>query len=738
MRTVLPARPSVRLAMALLGAAPATGLHAQAPRTVALAPLAAPPDIDGRLEPSAWDGAARISLAYEWYPGDNVAPPVATVCFLATDDDHLYVGCRADDGAPEAVRAHYSDRDEIGGDDRISILIDPFGTSRRGFEFDVTALGVQRDALYSEETGSDDGWDAIWESAGRLTDEGYVVEAAIPFRALRVPAGEGGPWRIVLERSHPRSAERRIGSFPLDRNDNCLLCQATRLTGLAGVRAGRDVAVQPTLTAVRTDAPDGEGRRSDHDVNVGISGRWGVSSVSRLNVTLNPDFSQVEADAAEFEVNRRFALSFPEKRLFFLDGADFFDVRGDLVFTRSVVDPIVGAKLTGRLRSHAFGGFATVDRVNSIIVPGSQSSDRVSLDDDVVGFVARYRADLANSSSVGALLTGRAGGDYENGVLAVDAALRLGRSHRLRMVATGSHTRDPEPVEEVTGRRGSFRGARWDVRYDLDARNWAVEAGYRGISRGFRADAGLLQRVDITGPEAQVARVIWGDESAWFDRVVLSVEGQRFTEFGGDVIDEKLELAAEYNGPLQSEIEVQREWRRHAFADRLFPLAVTDIEFAVRPFEAIALDGSIEFGDEIDADNRREARMVQFEVGAEFLLGRALRLRVRNQTQRLSVSAGRVFRALLIQGQLEYHLGLRTFVRAIVQHRDIRRNPELYAEPVADRTNRLFSQLLLSYQVNPHTVLFLGYSGTARDFDGLDVSPDERSFFLKLGYGWQL
>jgi hypothetical protein len=710
---------------------------------IELSPRQVEPRIDGRLDETAWRDAATVPLAWEWYPADNAAPAVSTTCRLLAGPRALYVGCVAADPDPGRIRAHYAERDEVSGDDLVSVLVDPAGTTRRGYRFEVTALGVQYDALYDEDAGDDATWDATWSSAGRIGPDGYVVELAIPYRALRRPrdsamAGGVRPWRIVLERRWPRDAAYRIGAMPLDRDDGCLLCQAPALTGLDSVPAGRGAWLQPTLTASRSEEDLETGvTTATGDLSAGLSGRWSPSPATRLAVTLNPDFSQVEADAAEFEVNRRFALSFPEKRPFFLDDADFFDVDEDLLFTRSVVDPLTGGKLTWQHGRQALGVLATLDRLNARIMPGNQSSERVSADADVAGLVTRYRIDLPGSSAVGLLGTGRFAAEYHDVVGGLDGTFRFGRSHRLRVQLHASHAADGPDVEDLTGREGGFAGARWNARYDFESRRWEVEVGFRGITGGFRADAGALQRVDLFGPEAQVTRVLRPDAPTWYDLVELEAEAQRLTDFAGRVIDEKYGIGASWAGALQSEVEVSYAWRRQAFGDRLFTVRETEAEVGMRPSGWLRLTASARVGDEIDADNARLGRGLELGTSALLRPGRSLRLSLGHRFRRLSIDAGEVFRAWLSESRIEYHFGLALFVRLVFQYRCIGRDPNLWIDPVEPSSNRLFVQSLVSYELSPQTVVYAGYAGTTRDFEGLDLAPQQRALFVKLGYGWQ-
>ncbi len=266
-----------------------------------------PIKIDGALDEPAWADALTFDLPYEWSPGDNVTPPVETE-FLATyDDDYLYAAWRAHDPNPADVRAHLMDRDAIATfvqDDHVLLMIDTFNDERRAFQFRVNPLGVQADAVFSQNEGIEDfSFDMIWDSAGRIDDEGYVVEIAIPFDQIRFPRTTGAQtWGFDVGRSYPRNVRHRIASSPRDRGNICVLCQADKVTGFENLEPGRNLEITPTLTADRTDTldafPGGDLVSEGEDVEAGLSVRWGITPNLSLNAAVNPDFSQVEADVA--------------------------------------------------------------------------------------------------------------------------------------------------------------------------------------------------------------------------------------------------------------------------------------------------------------------------------------------------------------------------------------------------------------------------------------------------------
>jgi hypothetical protein len=223
-----------------------------APRSAALRAMRVegPVTVDAVLSEAVWTQAEPMEIAYEFFPGDNVAPPVRTECRAAYDDENLYLGCTAFDPEPGRIRARFADRDKPFTDDQLIFLIDPFNDRRRAFEFRVTPLGVQMDAVFIPQEGFEDfSWDALWRSAGRITPDGYVVEVAIPFKSLPFPQVAGPQsWGIILERVYPRSVVHRMRSAYIRRGGNCLLCFANQLEGLEGIAPGRDLEMAPTLT----------------------------------------------------------------------------------------------------------------------------------------------------------------------------------------------------------------------------------------------------------------------------------------------------------------------------------------------------------------------------------------------------------------------------------------------------------------------------------------------------------
>jgi hypothetical protein len=725
-----------------------------APRETAekyvISPAASKIKIDGVLDEAAWQKAAVIKLPYEWTPGDNTPAPVETECLVTFDRSAFYIAFRCFDPKPGEIRAHLMDRDATDTliqDDHISVIIDCFNDERRGFQFRVNPLGVQADANFSELEGYEDfSWDAIWASAGRITDWGYTIEMAIPFNQLRFPrASEGQTWGFSAERSWPRSVRHRMQSHRRDRDSACLLCQFNKISGLEGISPGRNLEFDPTLTASRTDTMDmadfpagglGQGPVKGEP---GITAKWGITPNMILNATVNPDFSQIEADVAQLNVNERFALYYPEKRPFFLEGADFFLTPIQAMFTRTVADPLWGAKLTGKSGRSALGFFATQDRINNLIFPSNQGSASTSLDQDVTGGVLRYRHDVGKGSTLGLLYTGRMGTDYANHVGGADGFLRLSQSSSIRFQYLHSETEYPDDVAlDFDQKTGLFGGDAVQTDLMHMSRNWNVFAGCIDANSGFRADYGFIPRVDVRILYGEAYRLFWGDGKSWFTRIQFGLTGNYTTDHSGRMTDSRLALGGAYQGPLQSQVQVIGRLNREYYLGVTYDVSDVVLALAFKPAGGMSFGLESLLGKAIDYNNNRPAEILQVGPQLELGLGRHINLTAYHSLERLESSGLRTYTANLSQVRLIYNFSVRFFVRAIVQYLDVDRVPERYIFPVPPQTKGIFTQFLFSYKLNPQTVLFLGYSDNSLGLQGIDITRTDRTFFFKIGYAFAL
>ena len=702
--------------------------------------------VDAVLDEPAWAEAVQVSLDYETRPGENIPAPVETTCLVTHDDTHLYIAFRAHDPNPKAIRAHLSDRDRAFNDDFVGVVLDTFNDERRAFEFFVNPLGVQMDLFQDDVTGREDAnWDAIWDSAGRITEDGYIVEFAIPFQQLRFPNGGGEQiWGFDAIRFYPRSDRVRIASQPMDRNVSCYLCQISKLQGFEGATPGRNLELVPTLTAgrqdERTDFPEGDLEDGEGESELGLTATWGVTPSMVLGLALNPDFSQVEADVAQLDINTTFTLFFPERRPFFLEGADMFRTPFNAVFTRNVSAPDWGVRLTGRQGKNGIGTFVARDSVTNLVFPGSTGSDSDSFDFPTDDAVLRYRRDFGESSSIGMVFTGRTGDEYENLVAGIDGLYRFRESDSVRFQFMGSQSVYPDDIaEDYEQPFGEFDGQSYLLSYVHDSRNWQGWARYEDVGEGFRADMGFMPQVDYREATTGVEHHWWGESGDWYNRLSAGGEFERSEDHSGQLLGQEADVWGVYSGPLQSFVFLDFATGERYWDGEVFPLQTVRNWFALRPNRVVRLEMGSRFGDQIDFDNTRAGRELSLNPEISLNLGLRLRADLDYNYRRMNVDEGRLFVAHLSQLRLIYQFNIRTFVRTIIQYSNVDRNTELYIDDdIEPNSQDLFTQLLFSYKVNPRTVVFLGYSDTREADQDISLTQSNRSIFLKLGYSWVL
>jgi hypothetical protein len=687
---------------------------------VEVRPSTSPIRIDARLDEPAWSAATVIPVAYEWYPSDNIAAPVSTEALVTYDDRNLYVAFRAKDPQPGRIRARYHERDAALSDDLVGFFIDPFNDDRRAYQFRINPLGVQIDAINSDVEATEDfTWDGIWDSAGMVMADGYVVEVAVPLQQLRIPSSAGAQtWGFLAIREWPRDVQHRLRSVQTDQNRNCLVCQFQDLHGFDTKTSGRNIEVTPTLTGTNEDAFD-----------AGVSARWAVTPGTSLQATINPDFSQVEADAAQLDVNTRFALFFPEKRPFFVEASDFFETRLPLVFTRTIADPAGGLKLTGKSGPHLYGALFARDEITNILIPGDESSDVTFINSASTAGFARYRAEVGKSATIGGLLSSRRGDDYENTVLAADGYHRVTEQDNVRVQLSASRTSYPAAVlaEFEEQPDGSFTGHALRASYNHTDRDWEWGADYAELSPEFRADSGFISQVGVRQGEMFVQRRIRGGEDRWFRNLYVSGGADATTQFNGDWNEWGADFGATYQGPRQTEISINLAPNQEYFAGRTYHNFRHSFFISTQVSPDVSAYVQINSGENIDFNNAQPADFVTISPGASLNIGRRFSGAVDYVWQQFETESGqRIFTVHLPQARLLYHFSRRAFVRTVLQYETVDR--------VTEQSRELLTQLLFSYRWNAQTVILAGYSD---NYEGeRDLSRTDRAVFVKLSYAW--
>ena len=503
---------------------PASEAGAPAGRRISAPRLARAPVIDGRLDDPVWRDAAHVTDFFQRRPFDGAPATEASDIFVAYDSNNLYLGFHAHYTDPRMLRANRRDRDETFEDDLLLVYLDPFLDQQRAYVFTVNGYGVQGDAILNTRgfgrgregvPRGDDSWDVLFDTAAEIVADGFTAEMSIPFKSVRYPRREAGAphrWGLQIARIIGGKDEVVLWS-PISRDVAGFMPQMGVLEGMTDLSSSRNLELLPTFTAVRFGALDrATGLFADKAPRAegGVNLKYGVTSNLTADLTLNPDFSQIESDLPQIEVNQRFALFYPELRPFFIEGAEIFDVEGPItaVHTRRIVDPRFGAKLTGKVGRTTVGVLYADDEA-----PGAADDPAHSAPGHVARtFVGRVRYDLYGESHVGALFTDRELLDGHSRLAGFDANFRLDDNHSVGARALGSRHRDLAGAERT--------GHLLDAEFRRQGRHLRYTLGAYELSPDFRTDVGFVQRTDqrvlsgfgsyVWWPEQWLLR--WGPE----------------------------------------------------------------------------------------------------------------------------------------------------------------------------------------------------------------------------------
>lgn len=728
-------------------------------------------NIDGQVTADEWEGAQEVSLDFITRPFEDLPSPVNTTAKVFEDGTNLFVLFIASDPQPERVRAFLRDRDSSRGEDLVGIKLDTFNDGRLAYNFFMNPLGVQSDSIENEMTGNEsNSWNGIWESAGTLSETGYVVEAKIPLRLLNFEESDTAKtWGIEFVRIYPREDFYRISNVPFDRDNACNLCQMGTAVGFDDAEQGRNLAIVPTLVLGKSRTRDPLVTRDwDESSNqeVGIDVNWGISPELTFTGTLNPDFSQVEADDAQLDINNTFALFFDERRPFFVENADYFSSNQNFIYTRNINAPDYGAKITGRLGPHSIGAFVANDETTNFLVPGNLGSSVARLQESSQNFAGRYRFDYSDDLSLGALATMRHSDSYQNMLTSIDMRYRISDIDTVRAQLSRSETEYPELLfqsfcdnnceensdfnESVlrTNRLGSFAGQALQIAYNRDTDNYSLLARHNETDADFRADLGFISRID-TKKSVLGGGYVWRSDDDWWNQFRLSGDWDITHNDNDELIEKELEGYATLDAVYQSvaRLGVRKRTRvglRHdpsslAILDNSTRFNEISHSFygQLTPNQTFSLSMFARKGDEVDLANNRLGKLTFFEQSINANLGTHLRLEIERQRRRLEVNNMPLFDAHLYDVRATYQFDTRQFLRIVLNYSDIDRNQSNYIFDVNENDRNLGLQVLYSYKVNPLTKFFIGLSQGAFDTDALNsLEADSQSVFMKFSYAW--
>ncbi len=742
---------------------------------VAIPRLDAVAVIDGVLDDEVWQRAALLTGFSQYQPVDGRPAAEPTDVYVWYAPDAIHFGIRATEIHDGMVRATQANRDNIASGDQIQILLDTYDDRRTAFLFSVNPLGVQADGTRSDTFGGGAGGhsatgggsrminfldgnvdlnpDYVFESRGRLTEAGYEVEVRIPFKSLRYQETDVQNWGLHILRRSMHSGFQDSWA-PAVRGSSSFLIQSGEITGLHDLRRGLVLEVTPTAVG-RLDGYEKSTGAWAYDRTGELSAdvRWGIRQNLTLNGTVNPDFSQVEADVGQVTLNERFALFYPEKRPFFLDGLELFDTPGQLIYTRQIVAPVAGAKLAGKVGSW---NIATILAADDTTYSATGSTPLFG--------VARVRRDFGHNAVVGGVATVREDGDDYSRLVGFDGRLYHDRLYYVEVQGVGSWAE--HGGEAVSGKM--FKAA-----WDRTGRGWGFRYSMDAVSPDFEAAAGFVNRTNIVSVDASNRLSAYGEPGALLQTASAFIRLERTwawdgwgeawdggTIEGSESIWPSATLAGGWNvsGTLNRRFYAYEPDRYASYTVDGGPFVLPGVEdnqfsgsvsMTTPTWQVVSASASFSFGRTPIFDEAAPGRSRQMSATVDLRPTQALRATL--QLTRLSLNrlrdGSRYSTELIPRLKIEYQIADAIFVRVIGQYTDRERDalfdrhgdPILVGgEPVTAVDRGTFqTDWLFSYRPVPGTLLYLGYSSTLEQPLNARTGVLRRQvdgFFAKVSY----
>jgi uncharacterized protein DUF5916 len=737
------------LGSVLLGAGAATAAEPP-PIALEIHRLTGRITVDGSLDDDGWRNATRIETWFETNPGDNVPPKVRNVGYLAYDDKFLYAGFEFADPDPRKIRAPFSDRDNVGGDtDYGGVILDPRHDRKTGILLLANPRGIQYDAVLDDTTGNEDSSpDFFWDSAAKITSDGWTLEIRIPFSSLRYTGADPQKWGIMLYRNYPREYRYQMFTTRLPRGGSCFICYENDLEGLSQLPGGGHVVLAPYVNGTKAAKPAGDVlgmplESQPLDGSVGVDAKWTPGANTAIDATVNPDFSQIESDVAQIAANQRFALFYPEKRPFFLEGSELFATPIQAVYTRTITSPRWGGRATGKDGSTAYTLLVSQDRGGGqVVLPGPTSSDFADQDFRSIAAVARVRQDIGRSF-VSFLGTDREieGGGH-NRVFGPDFQWRPNDKETLTgqiLFADTLTPNRPDLTAQWDGR--ALSGRALETWWSHSTRHVDAFTDYRDSTSGFRADDGFVPQVglrELTGEYGYTAR-----PSGLLTRLrpFAGFDYQEGRE--SDVLLRQFAIGTGLDGRWNSHARLRYLVDDVRAGSVLVPRHRLEYDVITTParfLSGVELQGTV--GQDADFDNARPGWGANVNLSFSLRPTNHLELRVLGARHWLNVDATsgsrvRLFTATVERLRATYTVSSRLFLRAIAQYEQTTRDPSLYVDAVAAKDGTFDGSLLFAYKLNWQTVMFLGWGDTREIDDNATLQKKERQVFLKVSYAFQ-
>ena len=689
--------------------------------------------IDGEFGELDWGRATGTDYFVEIDPGENTKPAEATRVKLGYDDNNLYVAFWAS-ANPDDIRASYQKRDRAWGDDFVAIFLDTYGDANSGTMIGANPYGIQLDAK-NDGNNDDPSFDLIYESRGIITDDGYQVEMSIPFSSLSFPNNDVQEWKVGFYRSLPREKRAQIVWGGFDRSDPCFLCQLGTLTGISGIKQRGSFEFLPSIVGSQISTLDDNGKFQtqgpNEEASLGI--KYSFSSDKFAELTLNPDFSQVEADEQQIDVNTTFALYFQEKRPFFNSGNDLIDTWIDPIYTRSINNPKVAGRIINRGQKQSWYMLSAIDENSPYTIPGEEQSFSL-LGGQSVSNIFRMKRTLNEGSFFGVLATDRrmVNNNGSGSVIGFDTRYRLSKKYQIEFQTVFSKTVEPSDSllvdSETFGDNysftfdgESFTGNAVELELRRDTEHWNLEMGYDHGTPTFRAENGF---VSSNNSQRIYAESVWTySPNSFINKFVGGFYTGLNHNFEGEKKKQHTMVFVNFKLPMQTNINARIGFTNfHRFNKTNFNnLWNTGVNVDSKLTKTTSINFGGNYGVSLATflDEPVKGTTFSFYSRVDQQLSQRLLLGISyNDYQMESLNDDEYYSGYLASLRLNYQFNTATSFRLIGQYNDFDRSFQI--------------QPLLSYQPNPFTIFYIGTTNNQVDRELI-----ESQTYVKLQYLFQ-
>lgn len=709
------------------GGAPLKAMAANEPIEIPL--IDHPPTLDGKLNDPIWETAARFQNFVSFKPDYGKSASEETIVYACSDRENFYFAARCFQKDASQIKGTVTKRDNIFGDDWLAVNIDTFSDEQNAYGFIVNPLGIQGDGMVDADGEIDGNHDMIWYSQGIIDDKGYTIEMKIPFKSIRFPIETKVKMGIWLVRNIVRTSE--YVSFPeLSPEKGATLSQIQPIL-VKDMKYQRIVEVLPAFTHSRLRDHEGgnwlaEKKKTDYS----LTAKVGLTPSLVMDATYNPDFSQVEADAGQVDVNLRYALYYEEKRPFFLEGMEAFQFAGNtedaplsaVVHTRTILDPLFGVKLTGKIsKKNNVAAIFALDEPQGD-PDGEQAPGRASFS------ILRFKHALSKDSYLGGFYTSRDVSKGYNRVAGFDGRLRLSDYATAEYHLLGS-------LSKVPGEENNTLGHALGLRYNYGNRHVIIDLGLQDVSKNFRIDTGYLYRQEITRLGA-FGMYMFFPKSKFFQRIEPFYWSYHLLDKASNLVETFNMFTLRFNMPRSSVFRFETILSNEVFAGKRFGTsgigfqAVSQITGRLFFYLFFRHRGSIFYDEENPFAGKSNRAIISLDYQPTEKFSTSLELTFTDFYRNLD--SRKEYEYAIIHSRTTFQLNKYLFFRGIVEYNTY--------------WKRMFLDVLASFTYIPGTVVHVGYGSVQEKtrWNGEEYIPANRlqeihrAFFFKVSYLWRL